>query len=92
MTRSKTLAVVSAVAMLVATFAVPTDAEARRYRRGVVRGPVIYSPPVVVRRAPAVYRSGYRAPYASYGRYGYGYGGFGGVRVGAPGVGVYVGW
>lgn len=92
MFRTKKLSILAIVALLSATFAMPPEADAgRRYRRAVRRAPVVYSRPYVVRRAPVVVA----APYVGYGRhYGYRYGGygFGGVRVAAPGVGVYVGW
>lgn len=88
-----------AVAML---FMTADDAEARRgFYRGPVRG--YYAPYARggYYYGPRAYRTGYRGynPYGygrygyGYGRYGYGYGGYGGgVVIGAPGIGVSVGW
>ncbi|QDV72715.1 hypothetical protein [Botrimarina mediterranea] len=81
-----------AVAML---FITAGDAQARRgFYRGPVRG---YYTPYARGRAyyrPRAYRSGYRGYSRGYygGRYGGYYGGRGGVVIGAPGVGVSIGW
>lgn len=79
------------VAMLAMT---ASDAEARRGVRVRTYRPApavrYYSPPYAGSRfyyGPRAYRTGYRGyPY------GYGYGYRGGVTVGAPGVGVSIGW
>ncbi|TWT99306.1 hypothetical protein Pla108_02410 [Botrimarina colliarenosi] len=70
------------LALVALGLALPSHAEARRYRTIVRRAPVVYAAPVVVRRAPVVVR----APYVGVGV------GYGRVRVAAPGVGVYLGW
>lgn len=79
--------------LLAVAFAMPTEAEARRfYRRGFVVAPrVVVARPVVRRPVVVAPRRAYygptyvRAPYV-------GVGGYGGVNVVAPGVGVHVGW
>lgn len=84
MFRPKKRLALSLLAVMAAGFALPEDAEARRYRRAVVRGPVVY-------RAP-VYRA-YRAPVRVRAPYvGVTAGRWGGVSVAAPGVRVGVGW
>ncbi|MEO0531271.1 MAG: hypothetical protein AAF266_11955 [Planctomycetota bacterium] len=93
MSRSKKKFVsLSALALMVVSFALPSTAEARRWRRGVrvVAPRVVVAAPV--RRAPVVYapvrRSVVGYPYGY--RYGVGY--RGGVNVFAPGVGVSIGF
>lgn len=81
MHRIKKRFAIAMIAILAAGFALPNQAEARRYRV-VRRAPVVYAAPVVVRRAPVVVR----APYVGVGV------GYGAVRVRTPGVGVVVGW
>ncbi|TWT99307.1 hypothetical protein Pla108_02420 [Botrimarina colliarenosi] len=92
---SASLMALSVVAML----AIPA-VEAQARLRGRYFGPrVRYSTPYVggrygrYYRGPVGYRSGYRGRAYGYGGYGYGYGGYGrGVTIGAPGVGVRVGF
>lgn len=99
-TNKKALSI-GVLGLLAVAFAMPTEAEARRfYRRGIrVAAPRVVVARPVVRRAvvaPAVVypRRSYYRPYvgASAPYVGVGVGGFGGVSVAAPGVGVSVGF
>lgn len=94
MFRTKKHLTIAVLGLLAAAFALPSTAEARRYRRAVrvVTPRVVVAAPV--RRAPVVYAAPVRRSYVGYG-YGYGgrYGvGYGGVRVAAPGVGISIGF
>jgi hypothetical protein len=66
------------VAVLTISFAIPEQAEARRYRPVVRRAPVVYVP--VARRAPVIVGR----PVVGVGS--------GRVRVATPRGGVFVGW
>ena len=68
------------LAILAAGFAVPDQAEARRYRPVVRRAPVVFVP--VARRAPVIVNRPFVGVGVGYGR----------VRVVTPGAGVFVGW
>jgi hypothetical protein len=71
---------IALLAILAAGFAVPEQAEARRYRPVVRRAGVVYVP--VVRRAPVIVGR----PVVGVGV------GYGSVRVVTPRTGVFVGW
>ena len=68
------------LAILAAGFAVPEQAEARRYRPVIRRAPVVYVP--VARRAPVIVGRPVVGVGVGYGR----------VRVATPGAGVFIGW
>lgn len=89
LTKKKFLAL-SVLALLAVAFAMPSTAEARRFRRAVrvVTPRVVVAAPV--RRVPVVYAAPVRRSYYSYGR-GYGVG-YGGVHIAAPGVGIAIGF